>query len=478
MPGTSRATIPFFSPDGSRVGYTLEGNTEIRVVSLTGAPPITVADSGIGADGGTWSEDGFIYFDGLTGGGTTGLVRVPASGSKVLEQVTTVDTAKGEQDHFWPNALPEGRGVLFTDPEAGERRAERARGAGHEDHEVPHPRAGHHRPVQPPAVTSCTSPRLANCSPRRSASTGSRSPVSHSRSPAASSGGPSAPIDLVLSTTGTLMYLSGTGETEPSEIVYVNRDGTNTKIDSALHRRFPDARIVPRWTPARDQQGRWDGTAALDQGPARRPAQQALLRGKPEPSARLVSRWASTSASSRNPALATSSIASAPMAAAHGTADRLSRPRHQRGIWSRDGQWLVFRTAAERHLRPAHQRRHHRSSRWCRPPSMRSCPRFRPMGAGWRIRRTNPAPSRSMCAPSPMPSRPGGRCRPTVASIPSGVPTAANCSTGPTRSCGRSPCCPARPSSPASGAASPSMAPRTSGRSARGTSRPTASASS
>ena len=71
-----------------------------------------------------------------------------------------------------------------------------------------------------------------------------------------------------------------------------------------------------------------------------------------------------------------------------------------------------------------------RSCPWCRPPSMRSCPRFRPTGAGWRTPRTNPARSRSSCGPSPMPSRPGGRCPPPVASSRDGTPTAANCCTG------------------------------------------------
>jgi hypothetical protein len=49
IPGTERATVPFFSPDGNRVGYILDGNTALKVVTLTGAPPVTVADSGLGA---------------------------------------------------------------------------------------------------------------------------------------------------------------------------------------------------------------------------------------------------------------------------------------------------------------------------------------------------------------------------------------------------------------------------------------------
>ena len=43
----------------------------------------------------------------------------PRAAASVLEQVTTVDTVKGERDHFWPSALPGGRGILFTIQKAG-----------------------------------------------------------------------------------------------------------------------------------------------------------------------------------------------------------------------------------------------------------------------------------------------------------------------------------------------------------------------
>jgi serine/threonine-protein kinase len=74
---------------------------------------VVVADSAVGLDGATWSADGFIYFDGITQGGTRGLMRVPENGGPI-EQVTTVDTAAGEADHMRPLALPGGRGIVFT----------------------------------------------------------------------------------------------------------------------------------------------------------------------------------------------------------------------------------------------------------------------------------------------------------------------------------------------------------------------------
>jgi len=244
IPGSNRATVPFFSPDGLRVGYVVEGNTEMRVVNLTGAPPIAVADSGLGADGATWSDDGFIYFDGLTGGGTTGLVRVAASGGKVLQQVTTVDTLKGERDHFWPTALPGGRGILFTiQKEGNDERNELA--------VLDTKTMKYHTLVQ--ALTGRYSPSghllYVTAAGDLLAMPFSLDRLEVSGEPFAVTGSikrrPFGAVDLALSMTGTLMYITGTGAPEPSEIVYVNRDGSNTIIDSALKGDFQTVALSP-----------------------------------------------------------------------------------------------------------------------------------------------------------------------------------------------------------------------------------------
>ena len=185
----------------------------MRVVTLTGAPPIAVADSGLGADGATWSDDGFIYFDGLTGGGTTGLVRVSASGGKVLQQVTTVDTLKGERDHFWPHALPGGRGILFTIQKAGNDELNEL--AVLDTKTMNTTLSGAHRPVLPTGhllyVTAAGDPLAMPFSLDRLEVSGEPFAVTGSikRRPFGS-------VDLALSMTGTLMYITGTGAPEPS----------------------------------------------------------------------------------------------------------------------------------------------------------------------------------------------------------------------------------------------------------------------
>ena len=245
IPGASRATVPFFSPDGQRVGYTVEGNTEIKVVALTGAPPITVADSGIGADGGTWSADGFIYFDGLTGGGTTGLVRVAPNGAKVLEQVTTVDTARGEQDHFWPNALPKGRGILFTIQSRGnnEDRSELAvlDTKTMKVHTLVQAITGRYAPGGYLLYVTAAGELLAvKFDLDRLQVTGEPFAIASGierRSFGA--------IDLAISMSGTLVYRAGGAAMEPSQVVYVNRDGSIIPVDTNFVGEFQTLALSP-----------------------------------------------------------------------------------------------------------------------------------------------------------------------------------------------------------------------------------------
>jgi eukaryotic-like serine/threonine-protein kinase len=106
MPGTEGAMSPAFSPDGRRVAFRV-GNA-VRAVSLGGEPPLTVAADGVGAFGLTWGDDGYIYAD-----HESFIGRVPETGG-VLEPVTSLDSTTSELDHGWPQALPGGRGVIFT----------------------------------------------------------------------------------------------------------------------------------------------------------------------------------------------------------------------------------------------------------------------------------------------------------------------------------------------------------------------------
>jgi eukaryotic-like serine/threonine-protein kinase len=107
VPGSLGGQQPFFSPDGRSIGFLAHGT--IFRASISGGSPVKVADS---ADmfGATWNADDTIIFP---SGFSSGLLRVPASGGKP-EPLTNPDGAGSGLAHTFPQALPDGRHVLFT----------------------------------------------------------------------------------------------------------------------------------------------------------------------------------------------------------------------------------------------------------------------------------------------------------------------------------------------------------------------------
>ena len=106
IPGTEGAQNPFLSPDDQWVAFTSAGH--LRKVRLDGGPITTVADATWGS--GSWGPEGTIVFTPSSG---AGLWRVSADGGKP-ELITSPDTAHGEFSHWWPQFLPDGHTILFT----------------------------------------------------------------------------------------------------------------------------------------------------------------------------------------------------------------------------------------------------------------------------------------------------------------------------------------------------------------------------
>jgi serine/threonine-protein kinase len=108
IPGTVGARQPFFSPDSRFIGFWATADGEIRRVALNGGPVVTVAKAPSGVFyGASWGADDLIVF------GSGSLYRVPASGG-TPEPLTTLDPARSEVEHRWPEILPGGQGVLYT----------------------------------------------------------------------------------------------------------------------------------------------------------------------------------------------------------------------------------------------------------------------------------------------------------------------------------------------------------------------------
>jgi len=110
VPQSEGAQTPFFSPDGNQVGFLRE--KQIQIASVNGGPPITVSNSLTGVAGVSWGRDGFIYVDGEQ---PVSLLRVEAKPGSEPKWFTVLDSARGEIDHTWPDVLPNGKGVIFTD---------------------------------------------------------------------------------------------------------------------------------------------------------------------------------------------------------------------------------------------------------------------------------------------------------------------------------------------------------------------------
>ena len=106
IPGTEGVRNAVFSPDGTSLAF--NGDGSLRTVSLLGGPSSTVVASGVpaGTGGLDWGSDGMLYFT----NGEGAIQRVPASGGEP-EPVTANDAGTR---HQFVDALPEGRGLLFT----------------------------------------------------------------------------------------------------------------------------------------------------------------------------------------------------------------------------------------------------------------------------------------------------------------------------------------------------------------------------
>ncbi len=110
--GADRPYQPFFSPDGTWLGF--NSTTEMRKVPVTGGTSIKLCDISR-ARGASWGEDGTIAFAPDPG---SGLMRVSENGGEPTV-LTELDAASGELSHRWPQWLPGGKSVLFTSYRTG-----------------------------------------------------------------------------------------------------------------------------------------------------------------------------------------------------------------------------------------------------------------------------------------------------------------------------------------------------------------------
>ncbi len=343
IPGTEGGYGAAFSPDGRSVAFmTGAGVTPLKVVSLTGEPPITLTDSARWFNP-SWGDDGWVYFTNPQ----WGLSRVPAVGGAV-EVLTEPDSSRDETVHHWPSVLPGGRGVLFTvghqlmadetkydiavlDLETRERRT-LVRGTS-----AKYSGTGHLVVVREDGALLA-----APFDPDRQELTGPAVPILDGFT-VKNWGSP----DYALSVNGDLIYASTLGTPGGGQLVWVDREGGEEVVDEDWTLTFgppalsPDGRMLAV-SVQRDEEQLW--VRRMPRGPASKLTFDGSQTYRPSwhPDGQLV-------------AFVSDRDASAAWSAWVQRADGSSAPellvRDDRGVeevaWSADGEWVIYRIGGD-----------------------------------------------------------------------------------------------------------------------------------
>jgi serine/threonine protein kinase/Tol biopolymer transport system component len=114
LKGTEGASFPFWSPDGSFVGFNQtdraadpDASASLKKIAVAGDSPPQELCSCHATSGGSWGADGRFIF-----ASPDGIARVSANGGTPV-RVTTIEPSRGESSHRYPVLLPDGRRFLY-----------------------------------------------------------------------------------------------------------------------------------------------------------------------------------------------------------------------------------------------------------------------------------------------------------------------------------------------------------------------------
>jgi len=250
LPGTEGAREPFFSPTGQWIAFFT--GSALKKVSVTGGAAVQLCEAPA-ARGGAWSDDDTIYFT-PNSTANVAIMRVPSAGGSA---VATGMLKAGAVTQRWPQVLPGGAGVLFTEnssttgwdsanvvvmPLSGGAPKVVVRG-GYFGRYVAAPNraagGGYLLYMQQGTVFGVP------FDPARLETTGQAVPVIDGVAASTSNGG----VELDVSPDGTLVFVPGTATSVANPISWVTRDGKASplravKADWASVRFSPDGQKV------------------------------------------------------------------------------------------------------------------------------------------------------------------------------------------------------------------------------------------
>ncbi len=235
LAGTAGAANPFISPDGKWVGFVVDA--KLKKVAVAGGAAVTLADAVCANltctsynESGTWLDDGRIAFQ-----TRNGILVMPDGGGARDTLVRSVDV--GGLAPILPVALPGSKGILFSactlacnksDLWVVDLRTKKARRL------VENATFPHYSPTGHLLYSDRNGTGLAvEFDLDKLEVKGKAIPVLDG-----------VAGDLVLSNTGTLLYLEGDASPR-SELVIVSRDGRATSIDSTWRANFGTLALSP-----------------------------------------------------------------------------------------------------------------------------------------------------------------------------------------------------------------------------------------
>ena len=239
LPGTEGAQAPFFSPDGSQIGFFGSGDNEARILATpaTGGMVRTVLAAGASPFGGSWTKDDNIYFT-LPAGG---LGKVPAAGGAPVV-VAEPDTAKGEQDYDYAEVLPNGEAALTQVWMGSPGENEIAAVSLKTGKKTKVAKGTYARFLPPNKLLYGTSDGrlfVVDFNEDKLAVTGDPAQVLDRVQTESRNG----TLQFAISQSGTLVYVPG--EAAARQIVWVDRNGAETPVDSAWMGAFGDVELSP-----------------------------------------------------------------------------------------------------------------------------------------------------------------------------------------------------------------------------------------